>query len=57
MRCVQEVLRLLFRLRTDSTGLMQDKKKIKIILDERCRKRCGAFIGVGILEGSVGTGG
>ena len=32
----QEVVSLLFRLRTDSAGLLEDKKKCKMIMDERC---------------------
>ena len=32
----QEVLRLLFRLRTSSAGLLEDKKKCEMITDERC---------------------
>ena len=43
----QEVVRLLFRLRTGSAGLLVDMKRCKIIIDEVsnvwCRK-CGAFI-------------
>ena len=29
-------MRLLFRLRTSSAGLLEDKKRCKMILDERC---------------------
>ena len=29
-------MRLLFRLRTDSAGLLEDKKRCKMIIDERC---------------------
>ena len=32
----QEVVRLLFRLRTVSAGLLEDKKRCKMIVDERC---------------------
>ena len=42
-------MRLHFRLRTDSAGLLEDKKKCKMVLDERCvlseSGACGAFIG------------
>ena len=31
----QEVVRLLFRLRTGSAGLFEDKKRCKIVIDER----------------------
>ena len=29
-------MRLLFRLRTGSAGLLENKKRCKIIMDERC---------------------
>ena len=32
----QEVLKLLFRLRIDSAGLLEDKKRCNMIIDERC---------------------
>ena len=32
----QEVVRLLFRLRTSSAGLLEDKKRCEMITDERC---------------------
>ena len=32
----QEVVRLLFRLRTGSAVLLEDKKRCKMIIDERC---------------------
>ena len=32
----QEVVRLLFRLKTGSGGLLEDKKRCKMIIDERC---------------------
>ena len=32
----QEVVKLLFRLRTDSAGLLEVKKRCKLIIDERC---------------------
>ena len=38
LRCVlgQEVVRLLFGRRTGSAGLLEDKKRCKMIIDERC---------------------
>ena len=57
----QEVVRLLFRLRTGSAGLLEDKKRCKMFIDEVCnvlewcRRRCGAFIGdMGNLRGIDG---
>ena len=32
----QEVVKLLFGLRTSSAGLLEDKKRCKMIIDERC---------------------
>ena len=32
----QEVVRLLFRLRMHSAGLLEEKKRCKMIIDERC---------------------
>ncbi len=32
----QEVVRLLFRLRTSSAGLLEEKKRCEMIIDERC---------------------
>ena len=32
----QELMRLLFRLRIGSAGLLEDKKRCKMIIDERC---------------------
>ena len=32
----QEDVRLLFRLRTSSAGLLEDKKRCEMITDERC---------------------
>ena len=32
----QKVVRLLFILKTGSAGLLEDKKRCKIIIDERC---------------------
>ena len=32
----QEVVRLLFRLKTSSAGLLEDKKRCEMIIDERC---------------------
>ena len=32
----QEVVRLLFKLRTGSAGLLEDKKRSKMIIDGRC---------------------
>ena len=36
MQLGQEVVRLLFRLRTGSVELLVDKKRCKMILNERC---------------------
>ena len=38
LRCVQgqEGVRRLFRLRTGSAGLLEDKNRCKMIIDERC---------------------
>ena len=47
----QEVVRLLFRLSTGSAELLEDKKRCKMIIDERyimcewCRRSYGAFNG------------
>ena len=45
---VSGIVRLLFRLRTGSAGLLEDKRRCKMIIDvcEWCSGRCGAFIGV-----------
>ena len=32
----QESVRLLFRLRTDSAGLLEDRKSCRMVSDERC---------------------
>ena len=34
-------MKLLFRLRTGSAGLLEDKKRCKLIIDEKC-VMCGA---------------
>ena len=56
----QEGVRLLFRLRTGSAGLLKDKKRCKIIIDERC-VMCEGGTGEDVEhffgEGLVGTGG
>ena len=40
---VQNVVRLLFRLRTGLAGLLMDKKRCKMIIEERCVIcECGA---------------
>ncbi len=58
-------MRLLFRLRTGSTGLLEDKTRCKMIVDERCAMcESGArddvehlLVTWGIWAGSVSTGG
>ena len=46
MQC-HEVVRLLLRLRTGSAGFLEDKKRCKMIIDERramCGSGCGGFM-------------
>ena len=51
----QESVRLLFRLRTGSAGLMEDKKRCRMVTDERC-VMCDSGVGEGVAHFLVGCG-
>ena len=52
----QESVRLLFRLRTGSAGLLEDKKRCRMVSDERC-VMCDSGIGEDVADFLVGCGG
>ena len=48
-------MRLLFRLRIDSAGLLEDKKRCRMISDKRCIM-CDSRVGEGVAHFLVGCG-
>ena len=57
MRSVQdqESVRLLFRLRTGSAGLLEDKKSCRMVSDKRC-VMCDSIVGEDVAHFLVGYG-
>ena len=57
MRSVQdqESVRLLFRLRTGSAGLLEDKKRCRVVSDEKC-VMCDGGVGEDVAHFLVGCG-
>ena len=52
----QESVWLLFRLRTGSAGLLEDKKRCRMLSDERC-VMCDGGVGEDVAHFLVGCGG